>query len=511
MQIIVFYCFPLLLALATVWSSTAAADDAQSTAVIAAVILEDVTAFSSESLLPAYAESLGRLRTPTEERALRDRVVSLYSDAGFLPPAVLLQLEEEKAANIVRLKVIESAITQVHPLGFSPAQTSSIQRQIQVLQTLQPVAFEDIENFRADVEVTLNIRLDTDLVPLANRPSEYRLEFKARPSVSGELIYTAEGSQSLGRHMAGATLTVSNPVQGVSELYLTALHTIETDGYGNFGAGSTVPLSDAHRLQLDFSNARAVPQYAFASKGTRYRRHWSRLQYVHDFRSNREEEIDLYFALSMRNYEREEFGLVSLDEQLRLVDFGMRAITGSATLAFRTDVNVRVGLNELGARRRDIFSDEAQDLSFRLLGIDYTIWQSLPVGFSVKLDFSGQYSPQQLPYSQRFSMGGGTFFYAYEAGEFSGDSGLGSRVEFRRSIDTEVAGLSRLVPYVYYGIASAYENLSESSQSAAGAGAGLRLSTNSFSAFLEVAQPLTQSSEYKGTDARATGRITYTF
>ncbi|GAA3968090.1 ShlB/FhaC/HecB family hemolysin secretion/activation protein [Allohahella marinimesophila] len=515
MKIFVSYCVPLLLTMAAVGSASAAAaaELEQPSAVIAAVILGDVTAFSSEELLPAYAESLGRPRTSAEEQALQRRVRSFYTGAGFLQPAVVMQADEQtgSTSNIITLRVIEPRVVEVGTAGLSPSQTSYIQRQIQALQSLQPVSAHDIDSFRADAQATLDIQLDTRLTPLPDSPSGYRLDVAPRPKVSGELIYTAEGSQSLGRHMAGATLVVANPLPQLSELYFTALHTIETDGYGNFGAGTTVPVSDTGRFQFDFSKARAVPQYEFARKGTRYRRHWSRLQYVHDFRTTREKEIDLYLALSMRDYEREEFGLVSLDEQLRLVDVGMRSISGTAALAFRTDVNLRLGLDEFGARRRDIFSDETLDLSFQLVNIDYTIWQSLPAGFSLKLDVSGQFSPQELPYSQRFSMGGGTFFHAYEAGEFSGDSGIGTRIEVRRGIDTELAHVGRLVPYVYYGIASARENIRDTSESAAGAGAGLRLLSDDFSAFLEFGKPLTQRSEYKGMDTRATGRITYYF
>ncbi|WP_416396982.1 ShlB/FhaC/HecB family hemolysin secretion/activation protein [Allohahella sp. A8] len=515
MKIFVSYCVPLLLALAVAWpaSATALVTPEKSSSVIAAVILGDVTAFSSEELLPAYAESLGRARTFAEEQALQARVKALYTAAGFLQPAVIMKTGKETGAgpNIVTLQIIEPRVTEVATPGLSPVQIADIQRQIQALQSLQPVSADDIDSFRADVQSTLDIQLDIRLVTPADRTSRYRLEVSPRPSVSGELMYTAEGSQSLGRHMAGATLVVANPIPQLSELYLTALHTIETDGYGNFGAGTTIPTSGSDRLHFDFSKARAVPQDEFASKGTRYRRDWSRLKYVHDYRTTRDEDIDFYLALSLRNYQREEFGLVSLDEQLRMVDLGAKYISGSASLAFMTDLNFRLGLDELGARRKDLFSDETLDLSFQLISIEHTIWKTLPAGFSMKLDIAGQLSGQELPYSQRFSMGGGAFFNAYEAGEFSGDSGLGARTELRRSFDTGLAQVGRAVPYVYYGIASARENVSDTSESAAGAGAGLRLLADAFSAFLEIGKPLTQRSEYKGMDTRATGRVTYYF
>ena len=72
----------------------------------------------------------------------------------------------------------------------------------------------------------------------------------------------------------------------------------------------------------------------------------------------------------------------------------------------------------------------------------------MPAGAAVS--FGGQYSPDILPIAERISFGGSRFGRGYQAGEVTGDSGIGAAVELNYSWPVQQKWLKQVQPYVLY-------------------------------------------------------------
>jgi len=312
--------------------------------------------------------------------------------------------------------------------------------------------------------------------------------------------------------MVGGSVSVYGPGAGLREVYVSGIHTVDSAGYRNLGTGLSFSSSERDTFYADVSASRAVPQDENTSPSRVYRRIWSRLKWRHDVIDSGPLTLAVDGSVILRDYTRERGDETEIDERLRIASAGALAYVKSGNNTSRFDLAGRAGIDALGAERSGSQANETIDLAFQVFDARYTLWYGLPAELSLKLNIAGQYSGDNLPYSQRFSVGGSRFARAYEPGEFSGDSGIGSKLELRRGFNSDrwLYG-ARWVPYIYYGIATARENETSNNISAAASGLGLRLLTRSVSAYIELGKPLTADSEHLDKNPRLNGRLTAYF
>ncbi|MFV8569594.1 ShlB/FhaC/HecB family hemolysin secretion/activation protein [Marinobacter sp. SBS5] len=477
--------------------------------ILGAVIFKGVTTFSPPQLLSVYSDSLGQPTDSQQRSRLHTRVRDHYLDQGFLPPAVVIDSHPD-SAHILVVSVTEPKIVDVQLSGGTLDQRGQVRTRLAPLRERAPISHHDINRFTRALEQAIGVGLKTAIEETS--PGHHRIAYILKPQVHGELTYSAEGSQTLGKHMVAGNVRVTGLGAGISEIYLFGLHTLESSGYRNLGAGLSYNPTDTDTVYADVSSSRAVPQNQPTQPDRVYKRIWSQLLWRHRLLDSTTFTLSLDSSLILRDYTREYRTDTEVDEQLRMASLGTLAYAKNKNRLSRFGVSGRVGVDNFGARRSGSQTNDALDLNFQILQAFYTLWQELPAEFSLKLDLSGQYSSDNLPYSQRFSIGGSNIALAYEPGEFSGDSGLGSKLELRRGFSSErwTPG-TRWVPYVYYGVARAYQNQSGDRESGAATGAGLRFLNRKVSAYIEVGQPLTAASTYKDNDLRMTGRLTTYF
>lgn len=503
-RINVMNCFLLLLALTLPAVCSSAPERA-----IGAVIFEGVTAFGAEQLLPLYADSLGKVPDTKQQTRLRARTLDLYISQGYLSPAVSVTTLPSNESILV-VHVEEPQIDDIQVTGGVAKKRTSIRERLEPLRERSPVSKIDIERFSRALELAVGVGLKTNIEETS--PGRHRVIFTIAPKVRGELTYSAEGSQRLGQHMVGASVSVYGPGAGLREIYISGIHTVESAGYRNIGTGLSFSTSDRNTFYADISLSRAVPQDEEASPSKVYRRLWSRLKWRHDLIDSNTFSLAVDGSVTLRDYTRERGDETEIDERLRMASARALAYITGGNSTSRFGLSGSTGVDALGAERSGTRADDAIDLAFQVIDARYTLWHGLPADFSLKLDIAGQYSGDNLPYSQRFSVGGSRYARAYEPGEFSGDSGIGSKLELRRGFNSDrwLPGV-RWVPYIYYGIARAHENESSERESAAASGLGLRMLARTFTAYIELGKPLTADSEYKDKNPRLTGRLTAYF
>lgn len=474
-----------------------------------AVVFNGVTAFSAERLLPLYANVLGTTANDHQQSQLRARVRDYYLAQGYLAPAVTVAVHPDSDAVLV-VQVEEPRIENVLISGGVPRQRTDLRERSTPLLTRSPISYTDIDRFSRALEQASGVGLKRDVEEMA--PGQHRITYAIAPKVRGEVTYSAEGSQRLGQHMVGGSVSVYGPGAGLREIYVSGLHTVDSAGYRNIGTGLSLSPSARDTLYADISSSRAVPQDESTSPSKVYRRIWSRLKWRHELADSGAFTLTIDGSLALRDYTRSRGDITEIDEKLRMVSAGALAYIKGKNSTSRLGVSGRAGLDAMGAERSGTRANDDIDVAFQVFGAGYTLWYGLPANVSVKLDIAGQYSDDNLPYSQRFSVGGRRFANAYEPGEFSGDSGIGTKLELRRGFNSNrwVQG-ARWVPYAYYGIATTHANETDENISAAASGLGLRLLTRSVSAYVELGKPLTVESEYQDKDPRLTGRLTLSF
>lgn len=508
LRINIVYCFLVLLL--AFRASHAAQVVSPQTTVLGGVVFEGISAFPSPSFLPAYAESLGQPLTRDEVARLKANISRFYTGRGYLAPQVELTTHPD-AAEVLVAEVIEPRINLVQLRVGEAEEAHPAQAQAEQITQQEVVSWNDIDVLVRELERSMGTKLSSSLHRMQNSEPGYFLVLEVATQVEGRLTYSAEGSERLGQHMVGAQIDVQNPFRGVANVYFSALHTLESAGYRNFGTGAAVPLSSEGLLSLDASIARAVPQDSDTASADIYQRHWLRLKWTHRLTERSDQKTSLNGRLILRDYTREESDITEVDERLRMAAVGVQTTLRGARRTSQLWADGRFGLDVLGAQREGSQVNGAIDVSFQVLEAGYTLWQTLPAGFSLRFDTAGQYSANEVPFSQRFSFGGSRFARAYEPGEFSGDTGAGAKLELRRGFTTDYMAKMRLVPYTYYGLATTYQNRNEQRDSGAAAGVGVRVLSSDFSAYVEVGKPLTVASDYRNDSARLTGRLNVFF
>lgn len=497
-------CFLLLLVLALPVLSASAQERTTG-----AVIFQGVSAFGAAPLLPIYADSLGKTPDLKQQTRLRERTRDYYISRGYLAPAVSVGRHPE-SDDIVVVRVEEPQIEEIRITGGVAQNRKAMRERMGPLRERTPVSEMDIDRFSRALEQSVGVGLKANTEEIS--PGYHRVIFAIAPRIDGTLTYSAEGSQRLGQHMVGGSVSVFGPGAGLREVYVSGLHTVDSAGYRNIGSGASLSASDRDTLYFDISASRAVPQDKTASPSRVYRRLSSRLKWRHSLINTRTLALTLDSGVRLRDYTRERGDETQVDEQLRMAEAGARFSVKHGSSTSLAGLSGRMGFNAFGAGRSGTRASDSVDLDFQIIEARYTLWRGLPADFSLRVDIGAQYSTDNLPYSQRFSIGGARFARAYEPGEFSGDSGIGSKFELRRGFKNERwVPAARWVPFAYYGIARAYENESNDSASAAAAGLGLRLLTKQVSAYIEFGKPLTADSVYQSADPRLTGRITTHF
>lgn len=497
-----FFIFLLTLTLPAICSS---AQDRT----LGAVIFDGISVFGSAQLLPLYADSLGKPVDTKLKTRLGEQTRDYYTSQGYLAPAVSVT-DHPDSENILLVRVEEPRVVDIQIAGGTFGQQSDIRERLTPLLERPSISRKNIDRFARALERAMSVGLSASVVEISL--GRYQVTLTIAPQVRGELTYSAEGSQNLGQHMIAGKVSVIGPGAGLREVYVSGLHTIESEGYRNVGAGLSLPTSGRDTVYADISSSRAVPQNYNVSPSRVYRRIWARLKWRHELVETDDLSLALDGSLTLRDYTREKGSETEVDEQLRMANVRALTYVRNATSTSRIGLAGRVGVDTLGAKRSGTRANDEQDLDFQIIDAHYTLWYGLPAGASFKLDIAGQYSGDKLPYSQRFSVGGSQFARAYESGEFSGDSGIGSKLELRRGFNRDfwMKG-ARWVPYIYYGIATAHENKTSENSSGAASGIGLRMLTREVSAYIELGKPLTAESEHLSKDARLSGRLTVYF
>lgn len=510
MRVFVVICITFVhISLASAPSLAFTGDDA----VIGAVVFEGVTVFTPDHLAPVYQSTIGKQLSPNTRKTLADNVRRLYHDSGFYRPSVTVA-PHESVPGVVLVQVQEPRLAAIDIRDVSAAEARHLERAFTPLQEIKPLSRRYVDYVAQQYEAANNVVLDTELTPIEARTDSqgrYTLMVRKRTHWLGVLSYSTEGDKRLGRELVVGQVAVANPVTAIRQARLFGLHTTESDAYRVLGGGVVAAPTLRNRVSLESRAGRAVLNNETTPGETVYRFREHGLEWGYSLDGPEHVDTEVFAGVTARSYTRTDEGEREIDEALRMADIGFATLRQGNTQAHRLELNGRLGFDAVGASRRGTQAGDAVDLSFRIARAEYTYWSGLPMGLTYRLLLEGQYSVETLPTSQRFVIGGSAFARAYEPGAFSGDRGAGAELELRRRVTNPWGLPTELTPFIYYGIATAYQNESRSRDSAASAGLGVRFLADPLSGYLEFGKPLTADSAISDDDGRLIGRVTLAF
>ena len=210
-------------------------------------------------------------------------------------------------------------------------------------------------------------------------------------------------------------------------------------------------------------------------------------------------------------------------------DVEVRAVYAQAAYAASTPTQARAlslrlvqGLNGLGAEatRRANFTnaplvnDARIDFTRVVLeGSQRNTWGE-GGAWGTGISFATQYSPHNLPSTERISFGSTRFGRAYQAGEIAGDKGWGLGLELNRTFGLGMDYIKQVQPYVL--LETAHTSLQSGTAAISkltSASLGFRLTDNNYYRIdLAASKPLGDASPYNPSrDLRFSALLTYSF
>lgn len=188
------------------------------------------------------------------------------------------------------------------------------------------------------------------------------------------------------------------------------------------------------------------------------------------------------------------------DERVRTLYAQLAWSSFSPQATRSANVLLARGLNAMGAQAGLLYQDPNQTLvlpssvklDFTRLLMEYSQRHRFASKFGAGFAVGGQYSRDILPTPEKISFGSNRFGRGYQAGEFSGDSGLGASVEGNYQFVMAHQWLKSVEPYVLYEWARTHQRTSGlAGNTLRSASLGLRLSdSRHYSLDLAASKPM---------------------
>ncbi len=402
-------------------------------------------AFTAEQLLPLVHDGIGKTLTVAELDALASRVTRYYRDRGYLVARAYLP-PQDVSSGTVTIAVLEGRIGEVR-LNNAAGVAASAAAPVGRIQSGSPVNTGEFEGVLLRLAELPGVEVKSTLRPgAAVGTSDFLVDLLPAPRFSGSVDYDNFGNRYTGTNRIGTSLYWNNPARLGDQL---SLRLQASDGHTHYSrVGYQLPLGpQATRVGVAFSrmhyelgkNFAALQAHGGASVGSLYVQHpflrsrqaswYGTLQYD---AKRLEDRVDATGAMTEKT----------------LHDW-TAGFSGSFTDTWGGGGGNSLAINYTrGDLSLDATSAAIDAVSARSQGnfgkwvLAYQRLQRLPAGWSMWLNFNGQWAGQNLDSTEKMILGGATGVRAYPQGEAGGDSGQIINIELRRAVgqDWEVFG-----------------------------------------------------------------------
>lgn len=484
----------LLFIIAAALEITTVAAHAASPA-LTSVVVEGATVYGPSDLFNVYASELGKPITRETAQAVVLSLAEKYEADGYTRPQIRV-VPALAEIGVLRLDVLEPRISRVEIEGDPGPHRSELERIGDEITAEVPLRRDRLAAGLARARALPGLTLSASTARDEASPGAYALSLDTKfDRVSGLVRFTNRGTDQVGpEFLLGQVITngVAHGRATLGLLFGAATEYNEYRGLGFIASGST---GDAGgKITLTGFRSHAEPHEPSLDVNVRYVRDTSSLRFTHPVHASAARSLSLAAGLNVDDLLIEVRGLRLRDEQLRMLVTGAYWRGRSKpSVQYAASAELVHGLDGLGSGlyAADLAVDPRR-ADFTLIKLSYTRLLRFAAQWSLRLDTFAQQSNDVLPYTQQFKIGGDRLGRGFDVARVAGDTGVGGKIELRRGLPGAPALLSGASLYGFYDLGAAWRENASGRDSASTAGFGFGVQNAKTSAYVEVAEPLTQ-------------------
>ncbi len=457
--------------------------------VLQGIALAGSTPHAPPQLFEEFTSLMRKPVTLSQLQVAAENVAVRYRNAGFLLAQAFVPVQTIQDG-VVQIRVLEGEFATCKIEGEAANVGSLLQRYADQLCSIRPMKVESLERYLLLINDVPGVQAQGVIVPSATQGASPDLLIRvSRRNHDASIGISNRESKSLGTWRSEFEGDLYGAFGLDGRQWIRYRHT-PGGGLNLAAIGQELPLG---RSGAKWGVSLLGSQTKADLSGTPVNSELSafNLSLTYPWIRRRTYNLTMRGTFSAVTTNSDLDGIVFNQDRVRSARLGLTYdFVDRARGANVFDVELSHGLDAFGANPTD--SSNASRPNGRS---DYTKFnfyaarlQPLIPRVSVLAAVQGQYTDQPLLVPEQFALGGEQFLRAYDAAELLGDRGYGLKVELRYNVTASGSATA----YGFYDYGRVYFNASSlSSQGAASAGAGLRLTLwRRLNAYIEAAIPI---------------------
>lgn len=463
--------------------------------VLSATVIQGASAYTPLQLFETYRNQLGQPINKSTAEIIAAAIETLYARDGYSKPE--LQMNTALLGQgILSLNVFEARITEVTIKGEPGPYRKQLEDMSGSLRGAQPVRPMDIQRTLQRMRGLPGLELSVITQRDDTQRNAYALSVDAKyDSVGGLVQFTNRGTRQAGPIFVSGQLMANSPF-GMSEtLGFNFAYAQTYDEYHGVGAFADLPLNTD---QTTHAAVRGFHSYSEPSEEPvdlqdKYVRNLASLGFTHAFQNDSGFDWSLAESFELDDLSISNQGTELREDRLRILSLRPGLVShANATTQYAASLEIRYGLNALGAGIQDIAGlEDRRRYDFLLTRLQVVNLTRIRDRWWVRVDMLAQTSGYVLPYGERFKIGGDRIGRGLEVPEIAGDKGFGGKLELRRDLRVFNNRYGNLSAYGFYDCAATWKQDESDRESAATGGMGLSLQAKRIAGSVELAKPFT--------------------
>lgn len=477
------------------------------------LILDGVTAYTEDELLPLYRHMLGGEVSLADIFALSDALTVKYRNDGYILSRAAVPAQEIENG-VVRLQIVEGYIDAIKIEGSSRADRRLIASYLAPVKAARPLKMKLLERALLQINALSGITARNVLSPSATAfgAADLTLIVSDTDRFSGSIRSDNRGSRYLGPLQVNAVIATENLLKQHDRITLqsvTALHSSDTREMDYIGANYSQPVGRFGTvLSVGGNISFSEPGYTLSQFDIDGRTDTVSLSLMQPLIRSRMSSLNLSGSFDLMNTKRtDNINPAPTEDRLRVLRLGLSGhhfdrfsgvTSGNLEISQGLDIfnATKTGSANLTRPRgvSDFFKATAQLDRLQRVTDNIQLYGVV----------AGQKSADILLSAEEFGIGGANFGRAYDASEITGEDALAAKAELR-FLNPLPLVIKNHQFYGFYDIGKVWDSdnniVAAQTRSLASAGLGVNMSFwRDVSLNLEAAKPLTRPVAVNGSN-----------
>lgn len=401
------------------------------------------TVITTEFLKPIVTKYLDKEVTIGRLNQLCREIEQYCISEGYVLVKCYLPQQEIKDG-LVAIEIVEGFLNKVVVKGNKYYETNFIKKHFASMEG-QIFNYNKLLRQLNILNDFLNLQVKTYLEAGAEQNStDMIIEVIDSLPVSVSMNYDNTGSRYVSDHKAGINVALGNLIKDGDIISLGGVVGSPASAYNQYSVSYQLPVTySGTKLKISADRSSHELGYEFAPFDISGESETYRIGLTHPFVSGKTFTLDGFLDLEYKNTQDKYYGTTSADNDLSTLYIGASMqkadiFNGYNFITFKGAFGLSEDNNGYAASRLNT------EENFSYLSLNYYRMQRFfkKLLFVIKAD--GQWSPDRLPTSQQYAIGGMYSVRGYTASRFLGDSGFSSSME----LYSPIPGTSNLkVPF----------------------------------------------------------------